>query len=250
MLNRLLSRSDGERPKPDEMTLTEHLGELRTRLISCLVAFVLAAIASYVLYPRFIDFLRHPLCHADPRHCGLIITAPLDAFGFRLDAMGLGGVLIASPVILYHLWRFVTPGLKTNERRYAIPFVVASLALFAFGVFVAWLTLPHALGFLLHQGGPGITPLLQANRYLSLVLALLGIFGLTFEFPVVLVGLELAGAIRSSQLAKVRRIAIISIVVIAAVVTPSSDPFSMLALAVPLLVFYEASIIIGRLLKH
>ncbi|HVB06515.1 MAG TPA: twin-arginine translocase subunit TatC [Acidimicrobiales bacterium] len=231
------------------MTLTEHLAELRQRLLICLAVFVLAAIASYALYPQIINFLRHPLCHADPQHCSLYVTAPLDAFGFRLDAMGLGGALLASPVILYHLWRFVTPGLKTNERRYAIPFVLASLALFAFGVFVAWLTLPHALAFLLHQGGPGVKPLLQANRYLSLVIALLAIFGLTFEFPVVLVGLELAGAVRPAQLAKSRRIAIIAIVVIAAVVTPSSDPFSMLALAVPLLVFYEASIVLGRLLK-
>ncbi len=229
------------------MTLSEHLGELRRRLVICLVAFTVAAIATYVFYPHLLTLARRPLCHADPAHCTLIFTSPLEGFGFRLNAVGVGGLVFASPVILYQLWLFVTPGLRANEKRYAVPFVLASVMLFFFGAFIAWLTLPHALGFLIGVAGPGTAPLLTISKYFSLVLALMAIFGLTFEFPVVLVALELAGSSPRRQLASWRRIAIIVIVIVAGVITPSSDPFSMLALAVPMLVFYEGSILIGRL---
>jgi sec-independent protein translocase protein TatC len=233
------------------MTLSEHLGELRRRLMISLAFFLVAAIVVYIFYPHILSLLRHPYCEAAHKgNCQLFVFSPLEGFGARLNVTGYGGLILASPVILYQLWKFVTPGLRANERRYAIPFVTASLVLFCCGAAVAWITLPHALGFLRAVGGPGITQNLQLSKYLSLVMALLLIFGLTFEFPVVLVGLELAGAITPAQLSHWRRIAIISIVIIAGVVTPSSDPFSMLALAVPLLVFYEGSILIGRVLKR
>jgi sec-independent protein translocase protein TatC len=242
------TRRADARPSPDEMTITEHLGELRQRIVWCAIAFVIGAIVTYIFYPHVLNLLREPYCRAAPGACHLYVTSPLEGFGIRLNVMGYGGILIASPVILFQLWWFVTPGLKANERRYAIPFVAASLVLFCLGVFVSWLSLPHALAFLKAASGPGVTQILQVSKYLSLVMALLVIFGLTFEFPVVLVGLELAGAVTPAQLAHWRRIAIVAIVVIAGVVTPSSDPFSMLALAVPLLVFYEGSIHLGRLL--
>jgi len=234
------------------MTLTEHLAELRRRLIISLVAFVLAAIVAYVLYPQILHLFEHPYCLSLPKrpaHCALLALGPLDGFAIRLDVTGWGGLLFASPVILFQLWRFVTPGLRANEKRYAIPFVVATVGLFCAGAFVAWLTFPHALGFLKAVASSGIQQAFTAQKYLTLILALMAIFGIVFEFPVVLVALELAGAVKPAQLAKWRRWAIIAIVVIAAVITPSSDPFSMLAMAIPMLFFYELSIIIGKLLK-
>jgi sec-independent protein translocase protein TatC len=239
-----------QRSGPDAMTLFEHLAELRRRIIVCAIAFTAAAIVGYVEYSRILSFLRHPLCHADPHDCTLYVTGPLEGFGVHLDVAGYGGLALASPVILFQLWRFVTPGLKASEKRYAIPFVFATLALFALGVTIAWLTFPHALGFLQSASGAGIKEILSPQKYLNLLLALMALFGLTFEFPVVLVGLELAGVLSTRQLRKFRRGAIIIIVIASGVLTPSSDPFSMLAMAIPMLIFYELSIIIGRLMKR
>lgn len=241
-------RSREPRPGPNEMTLLQHLAELRQRLIVCLVAFVVAAICTYIFYPHILNLLKEPLCRANPHNCGLHVIGAVEGLGARLNLTAVGGLVFSSPVILFQFWRFVTPGLKSHERRYALPFVLASLCLFAFGVFVAWVVLPHALKFLISSAG-GVQPVLTVANYVSLVLTLFAIFGAMFEFPVVLVGLEAGGVLHPAQLSKWRRVAIIAITVIAAVVTPSSDPFSMLALAVPMLVFYEASIVIGRLLK-
>jgi sec-independent protein translocase protein TatC len=158
--------------------------------------------------------------------------------------------VLGSPVLFFELWRFVTPGLKANERRYAIPFVLATSALFVSGAGIAWLTFPHALGFLHAVGGPGIQDIFAPGQYIGLIMALMAIFGLSFEFPVVLIALELAHVVTPAMLARARRIAIICIVVISGVVTPSSDPFSMLAMAVPMLAFYEISILFGKLLAR
>jgi sec-independent protein translocase protein TatC len=234
------------RPHPDQMTLFEHLGELRRRVIACAAAFVVTAIVSYVLYPHVLRFLQGPYCRVSPGHCQLNVFGPLDAFSIRLDIAAYGGLVLALPVIVYHLWRFVTPGLKANEKRYAIPFSVAAVGLFVLGAYVAWLTFPHALVFLHAAGGNGINQLFTPQKYLTLIGALVLIFGLTFEFPVVLVALQLARVLTPAQLSKSRRVAIVLIVITSGVITPSSDPFSMLALAVPMLVFYELSILIGR----
>lgn len=232
------------------MTIFEHLAELRRRIMISAVAFVLGAIVSYITYSRVLTWLREPLCHANHNNCSLYVTSPLEGFGTHLDITGYGGILIASPVIIYQLWKFVTPGLKASERRYAIPFVLSSVGLFLVGAYVAWLTFPHALGFLRAASGSGIQEILSPQKYLNLLLALMAIFGLTFEFPVVLVGLELAHVVTPAQLGKFRRAAIIIIVIASGVLTPSSDPFSMLAMALPMLLFYEASILVGRVLKR
>lgn len=245
----ILRRRGLPRPDPDAMTLTEHLGELRRRLIVSVAAFAAALVVAYLAYPKILRFFEHPYCQVQPHHCGLYVTGPLDLFTVRLDVAGYGGLVLASPVILYQLWRFVTPGLKANEKRYAVPFALASALLFCVGAFVAWLTFPHALAFF-HAVGGNLHALFTAQRYLTLILALMAIFGVTFEFPVVLISLELAGVLTPRRLAHWRRWAIVLIVVFSAVVTPSSDPFSMLAMAVPMILFYEASIVVGRLLKR
>lgn len=232
------------------MTLTEHLGELRRRLIVCVVAFAVATVVAYVFYPSILRFFEHPYCATLPKgsSCSLYVTGPLEPFGIRLNVSAYGGLVLASPVLLFQLWWFVTPGLRANEKRYAVPFTLATVMLFCGGAIVAWITFPHALGFLHAVGGPGIKDIFSPAKYLTLIMALMAIFGLTFEFPVVLVALELAGVLTPARLSKWRRPAIVVIVIVAAVVTPSSDPFSMLALALPMLVFYEASILIGKLL--
>lgn len=243
-------RRRGARPDPDAMTLIEHLGELRRRVIVCLVVFAIAVIAAYVLYGHILSFLQHPYCQLQPHRCQLVVLAPLDGFSLRLDVAGYGGLLLSSPVLMWELWRFITPGLRANEKRYAIPFVAASVILFFLGAFVAWLTFPHALGFLKSVGGSQLTIYYTAQKYLTLILLLMAIFGATFEFPVLLVALELAGVVTPQRLSHFRRWAIVIIVAVAAIVTPSSDPFSMLALALPMLLFYELAIVVGRIAKR
>jgi sec-independent protein translocase protein TatC len=257
-IGRLRARREGSRPTPDAMTLSEHLGELRRRLMISISMIVVGAIACYVFYNNILGFLREPYCkavanvsvahHVADVCPNFYITQPLQGFSLRLDVAAYGGILIALPVLIFQLWRFVTPGLKANEKKYALPFTAATAILFALGAFVAYLTFPHALRFLINVGGPHLSQILSPNSYIQLILLLMLAAGVTFEFPVVLVALELAGVLTPARLSKWRRWAIIGMVVFAAVVTPSSDPFSMLALAIPLLLFYEGSIIIGKMM--
>ena len=244
-------RARAERPSPDAMTLGEHLAELRRRIVVCVVTFAATGTVAWLVYHHFLHFLQEPYCRvAGAHHCQLYVTSPLDGLALRLKLATYGGLFLASPVILWELWRFITPGLHRNEKRYAVPFIVASITLFCCGAVLAYYTFPHALKFLQSIGGPTLQQIYDPNSYIGLIVALMVVFGLTFEFPVVLVSLELAGVLTPARLSSWRRWAIVLITVFAAVITPSGDPFSMLALAVPLYVFYEVSIVIGRVLRR
>jgi sec-independent protein translocase protein TatC len=245
-----LKRRTEPRSTPDAMTLVEHLTELRSRVLVSAVAFVVTATISFVIYPHILSFLQHPYCNINPHHCGFYVTGPLDGLALRVKIAAYGGLVLASPVLLWELWRFITPGLNPKEKKYAYPFIIASILLFALGCLVAYETFPHALRFLESIGGPSLTQILDPTKYLSLIVLLMTVFGLTFEFPVLLVSLEVAGVLTPKQLSSWRRWAIVSIVVVAGVVTPSSDPFSMMAMAVPLYIFYEVSIVIGRIIQR
>ncbi len=239
-----------DKPAPDAMTLTEHLTELRRRVLVSVTAFVVGATVAFLAYNWILGILKHPYCQVAPTHCGFYVTGPLDGLALRIKISAYGGIFLASPVWLWELWRFITPGLKPNEKKYAIPFVVATISLFILGAAVAFLIFPHALAWLDSIGGPSLTQILDPNKYLSLIILLMVAFGVTFEFPVLLVSLEVAGVLTPQQLSSWRRWAIIGIVVLAGVITPSSDPFSMLAMAVPLYLFYELSIVIGRIVRR
>jgi sec-independent protein translocase protein TatC len=235
------------RARSDSMTVGGHLAELRRRVLVTGLVLVVTCTVAFVIYPQILHWLQAPYCSVSPR-CGLYVTGPLDGLTLRIHVAGYAGVFMASPVILWQAWRFVTPGLHRNEKRYAVPFVGASLLLFSAGASLALVSLPHALRFLGTVGGPTLQQIYDPNKYLGLVMALMAVFGITFEFPVVLVALELVGVVSPARLASWRRWAIVLIVTGAAVITPSGDPFSMLALAVPLYVFYEISIVLGKLL--
>jgi sec-independent protein translocase protein TatC len=191
-----------------------------------------------------------PKFRAAPFHCGFYVTGPLDGLALRVKLAAYGGLFLASPVLLWEFWRFVAPGLHPREKRCAVPFVVDSMALFTLGCLVAYATFPHALGWLGIIGGPSLHQIFDPNQYLSLIVLLMVVFGTTFEFPAVLVSFECAGVLSARNLSSWRRWAIVPIVVAAGVITPSSDPFSMIALAVPLYVFYQASIVVGRIIQR
>jgi sec-independent protein translocase protein TatC len=240
------------RTSPDgRMTVVEHLAELRRRLVVSLIAIALGGVICFVFAPEIINFLiqfyKDSTADAPNK---LIFTGPLDAFATRLKIATYGGIVLALPVWLWQLWRFITPGLNPTEKRYAVPFIFASLFLFACGAGVALLTLQPALNFLLNIGGSDLQPLLTADKYISLVALMIVAFGISFEFPVVLVFLLIARVITPAQLGHWRRYAAVLIVTFAAVITPSQDPYSLFAMAIPMYLFYEASILIGKLLKR
>jgi len=254
---RLRRRSE---PDPDgTMTLVDHLSELRYRLLVAIAAIGVGAIAGWFLFDRVIDLLLNPYCDywrtvprgvRATRDCALFFSGALEPLLIKLKLVVFLGLFIALPVVLYQIWAFVVPGLTRRERKMAIPFVLSSVVLFALGALVAYWTLPKALNFLLGFAGDQFAPLLSADRFLSFVMLVALSFGLAFEFPIVLVFLLLAGAVTTRQLRDWRRGAILGIAVFAAIITPSSDPYTMLAMTIPMVLFYEGAIIVGRLIKR
>jgi len=244
------------------MTLVEHLTELRSRVIWSAVVLVFFTVVVFVFYNRLLNFLSGPYenvtkgtqnqaCGATATTgCKLIATGPLEPLLVRVKVSTYGGIALAVPFVFWQIWRFVTPGLHKNERRYGIAFLFAIVILFALGAVTAWLTVEKALEFLLHAGGSGIQPLLTADKYLTLVALMVAAFGVAFEFPVLLVFLLLVRVVTTQQLNSVRRYMIVGIVIFSAVITPSSDPFSLFFMAVPMYLFYEIAIVIGRLMKR
>ena len=236
------------------MSLVEHLTELRDRLIKVVAAVALGMVVAFFFYPQIFDFLIAPYQDqaGDSALAGgkLLIVDPLEGFSVRMKLAMYGGVAIAMPVILWQIWRFVTPGLYAHERRYAVPFVVSALTLFVLGAGLAYYTLPQALEFLANIGGDDLVTAYSPGKYFTLITYMMLAFGIGFEFPILLVFLQMAGVVSSAALRKARRYAVVGICVLVAVITPSGDPISMLMLSVPMVLFYEASIVIGRIMER
>jgi sec-independent protein translocase protein TatC len=233
------------------MSLLEHLAELRNRIIKAVIAVAVGATIGWIIYPWVLDFLTNPLNQISNNLSltdgKLLLTGPMEGFFLRVKISAYLGIGLAMPVILYQLWKFIAPGLYQNERRYALSFVLSATVLFAAGATVAYLTLPKALQFLSSISGNSFVAAYTGPEYLTLIVYMMLAFGLGFEFPIVVVFLQLVGLVTSRQLRDFRRFAIVIITVIAAVITPSTDPYSMLALAIPMWFFYEISIVIGRI---
>ena len=238
----------------DQMTLTEHLAELRSRVIRAALAVALGVIVILAFYDPVLEFLRQPydnLCQRRPdlvTNCDLFSLGPLDGFNARLRIALYGGLILALPVVLWQVWRFIVPALHSREKKYAIPFIVSSVVLFAAGGWLAYITLDKGLEFLVSWSGSDVQQAFQITKYVSLVALMIAAFGVGFEFPVLLVFLQLAGVVRPRQLVEGWRIAIVSIVVLAAVITPSGDPITLIALTVPLVLLYFVAIGVGHLI--
>ena len=241
------------------MTILEHLAELRDRLIkSCAALVITSLVAFFVLYNPALKLLTTSYCHLPAKYrfanaagvarCQLLATSPLDPFGIRLRVSAVLGLALAMPIVAFQIWRFITPGLKRRERRYAIPFSLATTLLFVFGLGMAFFTLPKAIGFLVGIGGTNLLSLFTADEYLRFVFFMGLAFGITFEFPLVLVALSMAGVLSSRAMIKAWRPAVVIIIVVAAVITPSQDPISLFAMAIPMWVFYFATAGVARFL--
>ncbi len=234
----------------------EHLTELRRRLVICVIAVAVGTLLGFFLYSTVIHFISNPyraFAHKHPNKVigggQLVVNGPLEGFSVRLKIAAYLGIFFASPVLLWELWRFITPGLHKNEKKYAISFVISAILLFSLGVFVANLVWPKALEFLINIGGNNVASLFGPQKYVNLYVAAAAIFGVVFLFPIVLVFLEITGVVTSRKFRDVRRPAIVGIAIVAAVATPSNDPYSFVGMAIPLYLFYELSILVGRILK-
>ncbi len=228
------------------MTIWEHLAELRSRIFKVAIAVGLGTVVGWFAFPYLLDFLLVPFKEIQP-DASVIATEPLQAFTLRLQMSLYIGIAIAMPVILWQLWRFITPALYPHEKKYAIPFIASALVLFVLGAALAYEILVPTLDFLVNIGGPDIAPLYTASSYITLIVWMMLAFGVGFEFPVIIVALELLGVVTPRRLLGWWRPALVIIVVVAAVITPSGDPISMTALAVPMALLYGVSIGVGAL---
>jgi sec-independent protein translocase protein TatC len=244
------------RSREATMSVLEHLQELRTRLIVSIISIAVGAVAGFVFYDWIFGFLVGPYQQAllsvpeSARPQGLVFSSPTEPFLAFLKIGFFTGFLLALPIILYQLWRFITPGLTKRERRLAIPFVVTSVLLFAAGTAFAFLVTPRGLAFLFSFGGQSLVPLLTVDRYLSFLIFLILAFGLGFEMPLILVFLAGGRFISSEQMRGWRRWAVLGTAIFAAVATPTQDPYTMLLMMVPLYLLYEGAILVARLMKR
>ena len=233
----------------DKMPFTQHLEELRRRLVFCCIAIAVGFLVSYLFKEKIFGFLMIPWIEALPKDqsAKLIYTAPHEAFFTYMKVSLIAGIGLATPVILYQLWRFIAPGLYANEKRYLFPVVFFSSVFFIGGaLFGYYLVFPVGFQFFASFANEYITPMISTREFLTFTNRLLFGFGIIFELPIFAFFLAKLGLITAKFLRRQRRIAVLIIFVVAAALTPGPDIFSQLMMAGPLLVLYEASIWIAH----
>lgn len=222
------------------MPLVDHLRELRRRLFVSLVAIGIGTALGWVWYDEVFALIRGPFdtVVAEAQEAGrdvtLAFTGVADPFVMQLKVAGVTGLLLATPVWLYQLWRFVTPGLHRNERRWALGFAAVATPLFLAGAALAYVFLPRGLDILLGFTPENIENIISVDRYLSFFLRMLLVFGIGFLLPLLVVGLNFAGVLRASTLRSWWRWIVMGIILFSAVATPTGDPFNLMLLALPL----------------
>lgn len=224
-------------------SLTEHLTELRYRLIRVVWASLIGMVACYNFTDKIFDVIRAPI---SPylQGGGLIFTAPMDKFIAHLKLAFFGGIILVFPYVAYQVWKFVAPGLYSKEKKYATGFIFAGTGLFSMGLlFTYFVVLPMAFKFLMTYGGEVDRPMITISEYMSFFVTTALAFGFAFELPLIIVILGLMGIVSQAFLRKNRRYAIMGLAVIAAVITPP-DLLSMLMMLVPLWVLFEIAVLL------
>jgi sec-independent protein translocase protein TatC len=236
-----------EDPAEEKMPFTDHLQELRTRLMRVLVVVGIGCALCWYFKEQLFQIITRPLFQVLPQNSHMIYTGLPEAFFNYMKISFFGSLFLTSPYILYQLWKFVSPGLYKSEKKYVIPFLLSSTILFIGGIlFGYYLALPPAFGFFIEFSSDFLKPMVSLREYLSFSLQLLLAFGISFELPVILFFLAKIGVVSSKTLAKHRRYAILVIFIAAAILTPSPDAFSQIIMAIPLLGLYEIGIFVSK----
>lgn len=227
--------------RPAEMPLLEHLEELRSRLLVCVGVVLLLAVVGYLLSDRIVEYLIRPVGK-------VYFMGVAEAFAVKVKVALFFGLFAGCPVIFYQAWRFVVPGLSSREVRWVLPVALALSLFFAIGAtFCFYLVLPLAVKFLLEFGSETLVPMISVSRYISFVGWMTLGFGVVFELPVVVFLLGRLGVVSAEGLRKRRRLIIVAILIVSAIITPSPDVFSQLLLAIPLYILFEISVAVVAL---
>ena len=245
-------------PPDGSMTLFEHLRELRYRLVVASLAILVGMIVAWFFRDYLMDILQLPYFRAvedfkakNPEAETLLVninvTSPLT---LALKVSALAGMVVTAPIWLYQVWAFVVPGLLAREKKWTLIFLAAASPMFAAGVFVGYFVLPKGISVLLSFTQVGVSNLQNVNDYLSFLMRVMVVFGIAFVIPLLVLMLNIIGVIKASQLSKYRTLVIFSTFVFGAVATPSTDPFSMLALAAPMTLLFLAAEVIAHILDR
>ena len=231
----------------EKMPLTSHLEELRTRLVRSLVAVGVCFAISYYFKEKLFWIIVQPLVKVMPENSYMIFTSLPEAFFTYLKISFFAGLFLASPYILYQIWKFISPGLYSKEKKYVVPFVITSTALFIGGAcFAYFLVLTPAYKFFVDFSTDFFRPMLTLREYLSLTLKLMLAFGIVFEIPVFLFFMTKIGLVSSKTLSKKRKYAILIIFIAAALLTPTPDAFTQVMMAIPMMILYEVGILVSK----
>jgi sec-independent protein translocase protein TatC len=245
-------------PEDGSMTLFEHLRELRYRLVVASLAILVGTILAWFFHHQLVDVLMQPYHQAvealkakNPDSETLIVNTGLASpFTLALKVSALAGVVLTSPIWLWQLWSFIVPGLLAKEKKWALIFIGAATPLFLAGVAVGYIVMPKGIAVLLGFTQSGVANLQDLNQFLSFLMRMMVVFGLAFEIPLVVLLLNILGVVPAKYLAKYRTYVIFGTFVFGAVATPSTDPFSMLALALPMTVLFLAAEVIAHILDR
>lgn len=227
-----------------------HFEELRRRFLFSFWAFLAATIVSYFFSSQLLNLLTQPLKTYDPQ-VSLFFQKPYEAFLTHIKIACTAGFVISCPVIFSQAWSFLTPGLYDREKKMILPLILTTTALFLFGVWFGYRwVIPWGIHFLLSYQTEMMKPLLGVGPYFSFLISMLLAFGILFDFPVVIIGLVKLGIVETQTLASMRKGIILTIFIVAAVLTPSPDPVSQLLLAIPLWILFELSLLIAGVIER
>jgi len=233
-----------------EAPLTEHLAELRTRLIRIVLAVIIGTVVAFTKANYLFEILKMPLLKVNP-NLKLYFLSPTEPFFTAFKISFLAGFILVSPFVFYQIWKFIEPALYEHEKKLVFPFVIFTTLFFIIGcLFSFYLVLPVAIGFFINFGNIqlGAEAIFSVKEYISFVLRMILAFGLTFELPVLLSLLARLGLVTPEFLMKSRPYFIVLAFIIAAIITPTPDAISQLMLAIPLILFYEISILMAKYL--
>jgi sec-independent protein translocase protein TatC len=241
-------KPEHEEPESGKMSFLDHLDELRKRLVHIAIFLAVGFLACWFFAKRIYDFLAVPIVKYLPKGVKLAYTNPTDPFTIYMKVALLAGVFLTLPLTLYEVWKFIAPGLYRKEKKYVVPFLFFSIVLFVTGAaFCYYIVLPPAFQFLIGLGS-SFTPMIRIDEYLDLTNMMLLGFGCIFEMPVIVAFLSLFGLVTASFLWKKSRYAIVIIIFLAAVISPTGDAFNLLLWSAPMLLLYFVSIGVAAIL--